>query len=76
MCLKRLFCRHEYHLLNTFITDTDPTVGYRAEEMVVIYCPKCKKEDTVTKHRYECIIERQKVDKEYRDELNRIKWDK
>lgn len=76
MCLRKLFCRHEYHLLTRYKMDTDPTIGYRSEEVCIIYCPKCKHEDTVTKHRYESIIAKQKIDKEYRDERDRYKYDK
>ena len=66
--IKRYFCKHEYHLLTTYKTDTDVSVGYKLEELCIIYCPKCKSEEVVPKHKYESIMEKQRIDKEYRND--------
>lgn len=65
MCLKRLFCRHEYTLLTSYKTDVDETIGYKLEELFIIYCPKCKKEKTVGKVEYEKLMAKSEVDKEH-----------
>lgn len=67
MCLKKLFCTHEFHKLTSFKVDADLTVGYKVKEIFVIYCPKCKKQKKVEKYKYECIMEKQELDKEYED---------
>jgi hypothetical protein len=65
VCLKRLFCKHDFHLLSTYKKDVDDTVGYKLQEIHIIYCPKCKKEKHVSKHRYEAIMKRQEIDRSY-----------
>lgn len=73
--LKRWFCKHDYYLLTEYKMDTDPSIGYRSEEVCVMYCPKCKHEITVDKHRYDSVIARQKIDSEYREKTRKIDED-
>lgn len=63
MCIKRLFCRHEYKLLTSYSADVDPTVGYNKAKLYIIYCPKCNTERTVLEHVYESIMAKQEIRK-------------
>lgn len=68
MCFKKLFCKHDYRILSTFTTDSDPSIGYRQETMCNIYCPKCKKDKAIAEFEYNKIIARQRIDEEYEAE--------
>lgn len=68
---KKWFCKHEFKSLETYKMDTDPSVGYKEEQMHVVYCPKCKKQQTVTWLQYNILMAKQKVDEEYRNEQSK-----
>lgn len=53
---KQWRCKHEYHKVNEFEADIDEGVGFQLEDFVVIFCPKCDKQETVTKFRYETLM--------------------
>lgn len=65
MCLRRLFCKHDYQILKTYTDDGDRTIGYRATEFCIVYCAKCKHQKTITKLSYEVMREMQRIDNEY-----------
>ena len=65
--LKRLVCHHSFHFLASYSTDGDRGVGYREVEKFIIYCPKCGETKEVLKHQYESVMNKQKIDREYRD---------
>lgn len=69
--IKKWFCKHDYKLVNNYTIDSDPTIGYRAEKMCVIYCPKCRKQKKIPEYEYFIILEKQKVDAEYAKQLQR-----
>lgn len=62
---KQKFCKHDFKLAKAFIDDADMGLGYKPTEFVVIYCPKCKKEKTVTRFNFEVMSETKRIDKEY-----------
>ena len=64
--LKKLFCTHEFHLLTSYKRDTDKSVGYSMKNIYVVYCPKCKTQKEVLEHEYNAIIEKQRLDKEFK----------
>lgn len=66
LTLKRLFCTHEFHLLTSYKRDTDRSVGYNVKAIFVVYCPKCKTQREVLEHEYNSIIEKQRLDKEFK----------
>jgi hypothetical protein len=65
LCLKRIFCKHEFQALSSYKRDVDSSVGYRLMEFYIIYCPKCGKRRDVIKYEYEAIMSRQRIDREY-----------
>lgn len=65
--IKRLFCKHSFQLAKTYIADGDETIGYKATEFAIIYCPKCKKQRTVTKMSFDVMKEIERINKEYDD---------
>lgn len=70
---KQARCKHEYHVVKTFIKDGDNGVGYKPVEYAVLYCPACKKEDTVTMFKYEMMKEIKRVEEEYAEQLEKLK---
>lgn len=63
--LKKLFCKHSYELLHTYRQDVDDSVGYKEEDIHVVYCPKCKKELRLRPHEFGILMAKQKVNEEY-----------
>ena len=61
-----MFCKHDYHLLGTFEKDVDEGLGYKVEDIHAIYCPKCRKQMEVFEYEYTIIMERQKIDAQYK----------
>lgn len=64
MCLKKLFCKHDYKLLTSYFADIDPTVGYTKETLYIVYCPYCKKKKTMREHIYKSTMAKQDINKE------------
>lgn len=64
--IKRLFCKHDYHLLGTFEKDIIDGLGYEVKDIHVIYCPKCAKKREVFDYEYNIIMEQQKIDNQYK----------
>jgi hypothetical protein len=65
LMFKKWFCKHEYQKVSSYKKDIDDTIGYKLEEVIIIYCPKCKKQKEVLTHEYEAIMNKQYLDKEY-----------
>lgn len=69
MFIKQILCNHEYHLLTSFKAHL---VTREYKEMFVVYCPKCKKERTISEIEYNKLMGKQKVIKEFRDRKREI----
>ena len=65
--IKRFFCKHDYHLLTTFISSVS---CYDVERNYVIYCPKCKRKKYVSKHDFDIIMKKQEIDRKYDENDN------
>jgi hypothetical protein len=68
--LRQLFCNHEFQKVSSYKKDVDDTIGYKLADIVIIYCPKCKKQKEVLLHEYEAIMNKQRLDKEYKQNDN------
>lgn len=73
MCLKKLLCKHEYRSLTTYSKDSDASVGYREEQIHVIYCPKCKHKKEVNEYEYKSIMAIKEIDEVYLSEKRKQK---
>ena len=69
--IKRLFCKHKYHLLTEYRSLT--VCGIR-DNMYTIYCPKCGKTKNLESYEYKCVIAKQKVDEEYEREREKDRY--
>ncbi len=65
--IRQKFCKHDYHLISVHKDDTDPTLGYKIEDIYTVYCPKCKKEVEYTELEYDKLKEKQKIDEAYKN---------
>lgn len=66
--IKQYFCKHSFKVTKTYSDDGDETVGYKLTEFAIIYCPKCKKQQTCTLLQFEVMKEMQRIDEEYANE--------
>jgi hypothetical protein len=73
--IKQHFCKHSFQITKTYTDDGDETIGYKPTEFAIIYCPKCKKQQTCTLLQFEVMKEMQRIDKEYADEQLRREED-
>lgn len=71
--IKKMLCSHEYTLLTVYASDADKSIGYRKEDFYVVYCPKCKKQETLNKIDYDVMMQMRIVDKEYKERINQMK---
>lgn len=74
--IRKFFCNHDYRLLTSYKTDTDPSVGFAKQTVYTIYCPKCRKEKTVSEPEYNSIMARQQIDRECRENAKQTKRNK
>jgi hypothetical protein len=63
--IRRYFCRHDFHLLNSYEKDVDSGVGYDVREVFMIYCPKCREQKEVLEHEYKATMKKQEVDRSH-----------
>lgn len=63
--IKQFFCKHDFHITKTYTDDGDEGLGYKPVEFAIIYCPKCSKQQTVTKIVFDVMKEIQRIDEEY-----------